>query len=128
MSGFDSQLKHTVTVIRFTQGAEDDYGQPIRTETELATVRALIQPKPSRLGGGQFEEVTTHGAGAQVSDHTIYMRVMDINAADEIEADDAGVHTGKRFEIMLVKDAGGQNHHLELDCRLIEPAPEQGGS
>lgn len=122
MSGFGAQLRHTVTIRRFTAGATDEYGQPSRTPSDLATgVKALIQPKPSRMGGGQPEEPTTFGAGTQITDHTVFLRPTDVTAADEIVATDAGVHTGRTFEILLVKDAGGQNHHLELDVRLIYP-------
>lgn len=125
---FDNLLRHTVSIIRSTQGAEDDYGQPSRTETTVATVKALIQPKPTRLGGGAVEETTTYGAGTQVTDHTVFMRVIPITAADEILAVSAGIHTGKRFEVTLVRDAGGQDHHLEVDCRLINPDIPGSGS
>jgi hypothetical protein len=123
VSAFDRLLTHSVTIIRYTLGDEDDYGQPVRTATEVATVAALVQPERHRLGGGWPEEVTTHGASPSITDHVIFMRIPATppTTNDEIYADSAGVHTGKTFEIQQVRDAGGQDHHLELDCRLIEP-------
>jgi hypothetical protein len=120
---FDRQLRHTVTIVRYTLGNEDDYGQPARTPTDVATVKALVQPRGTRLGGGTIEETTTHGAGPTITDHTIFMRIpaSPPTAADEIYADAAGIHTGKTFEVKLVREAGGQHHHLELEVRLIEP-------
>ena len=124
MSGFDALLRHTVTIVRYSQGAPDEYGQPARTPSDLATVKALIQPRGTRLGGGQSEEIVTHGGGTEVTDHTIFMRPTDITAADEIRADDAGVHTGKTFGVLLVRDEGGQGHHLAIDVRLVQPEVE----
>ena len=114
-------LKHTVSIVRYTQGSVDDYGQPSRTPSTLATVAALVQPKGTRLGGGQVEEVTTTGEGPGITDHVIFLRVTTVNANDEVYADSAGIHTGKTFEVKQVRDGGGQGHHLELDVRLIEP-------
>lgn len=121
MAAFDDQLIHSVTIRRATQGAEDDYGQPALTWADLATVQALIQPRNTRLGGGQAEELTTHGGGTSITDHNIFLRPTDITSADEVYATDAGTYTGKTFEVILVRDAGGQGHHLEVSVRLIEP-------
>ena len=117
---FASQLRHTVTIRRASLGAVDDYGQPARTVSDLATVKALVQPKTIGVGRNP-EEPTTYGAGTQVTDHTVFLAYTDVNAADEVLAVSAGIHSGKTFEVLLVKDAGGQGHHLELDCRLIDP-------
>lgn len=121
MSGFDSLLRHTVTIRRATQGAEDDYGQPVLTWGDLSTVKALIQPRGTRLGGGQVEDVTTYGGGTQVTDHTIFLRPTDVVSADKVYAVSAGIHTGRTFEVLLVRDEAGQGHHLALDVRLVQP-------
>ncbi|HET7664601.1 MAG TPA: head-tail adaptor protein [Mycobacterium sp.] len=113
---FDSLLRHTVTIQRATLGAEDEYGQPSRTFADLATVRALVQPKPARLTGGPAEELTSYDAGTQISDHTIFMRQTDITPADQI------VEGTRTFQVLLVKDAAGQGRHYEIDARLIVPA------
>lgn len=123
MSIFDRMLTHSVTIVRYSNGSLDDYGQPLRTPSNVATVAALVQPRGTRLGGRTIEEVTTYGAGPSITDHIIFMRIpaSPPTAADEIYADSAGIHTGKNFEILMVREAGGQDHHLELDVRLIEP-------
>jgi head-tail adaptor len=113
---FDRLLRHTVTISRAALGSLDEYGQPSRTYADVATVPALVQPKPSRSVGGGAEESTTYFAGTQITDHTVFLRPTDVTAADRI------VHGDDTFEVLLVKDAGGQDHHLELDVRLIEPA------
>ena len=113
---FDRMLRHTVTIQRATLGTVDEYGQPTRTMGTVATVPALVQPKPSRSAGGTAEEPTTYSGGTQVTDHTIFMRPTDVRASDQV------VEGDRTFDILLVKDAGGQDHHLELDARLIQPA------
>lgn len=118
---FDSQLIHSVSIRRATQGTLDDYGQPSLTWNTLATVPARIYPKPTRLGGGQVEEVTTHGGGTSITDHTVAMRPTTIASADRLLAVSAGIHTGKTFEVLMVRDAAGHGHHMELDVRLVEP-------
>lgn len=124
---FDSLLRHTVTIRRAMLGSEDEYGQPSRTVVDVATVRALIQPISAR-SRGEPEELTTYSGGTQITDHTIFLRVTDVTAADEVYAVSAGAYTGKTFLVVLVKDAGGQSHHIELDTRLIEAAAVPEGS
>lgn len=113
---FDRMLRHTVTIRRATAGSLDDYGQPSRTYADVATVPALVQPKTARFGGGQTEEITTYSGGTQVTDHTIFMRPTDVSAADQV------VEGDRTFEVLLVRDEAGQDHHLALDVRLIEAA------
>jgi head-tail adaptor len=112
---FGSLLRHTVTIKRVTLGSVDEFGQPSQTWNDLATVRALIQPRAGRTTGGLPEELNTSGTGAQITDHIAFMRVTDVTAADRL------VESGRTFQIMQVRDGGGQDHHLEVDCRLIEP-------
>lgn len=123
---FDSLLRHRVTIRRLVSTAPDaegdDYGHGSSEPDDIETMFALIQPKPARSGGGPPEEPTTHYAGTQITDHTVFMRATDVTAADQLYAEDAGPYTGKTFEVLIVKDAGGQDHHLELDVRLIEAA------
>ncbi|HSM18705.1 MAG TPA: head-tail adaptor protein [Gemmatimonadales bacterium] len=122
MSAFDNLLKHSVTIQRTTLGTEDAYGHGAQTVTDVATVAALVQPKGTRMGGGQVEEVNTQGVGTQINDFTVFMRIPSTvpSATDKLYVAAGGVHTGKTFEIRQVREAGGQYHHLEIDCRLID--------
>jgi SPP1 family predicted phage head-tail adaptor len=88
----------------------DDYGQPIRTFTDLATVPGLIQPRTTR------EAIASHQAGAEVGEHVIFMARRDVTTADRIRATD-----GTLYEITGIRDfAFGGLAHLELDARRIE--------
>lgn len=109
---FADRLIHRLTIVRETDtGAVDDYGQPIRTPADLATVRGLVQPKAIR------EVELTNNAGVVVGDHTIYLLPTDITAADRVKfADPADT---RRYEVTGVRDAAGIGHHLEVDARLI---------
>lgn len=121
MSAFTSQLKHTITIRRYSQAAPsadgEDYGHGTRTVADLATIKALVQ---FRTG---MEESTSHDAGTQVTDHVVFTTMTDVSAADEVYAVAAGGYTGKTFKVEWVKDAGGQSHHLELGCQLVNPSP-----
>lgn len=113
---FDSLLRHTLVIERAygEDGADvdadpdlDDYGQPIRTFLALATVRGLIQPASAR------EIAASSQAGAEVADHTIFIRPRDITTADRIRSG------GKLYQLLSIKDGGGQGRHLELGAREI---------
>lgn len=119
---FGSRLTHTVTIVRTaTSGDPDDddeFGQPVFTESTLATVRAAIQPKTER------EIALTTQAGASVSDHRIYLLPTDLTTADAIvhDAQDCPMRPDlpdARFEITGVPDAAGLGHHLEVEAKLV---------
>lgn len=119
---FASLLGHSVTIIRPSSTGDpdddDEYGQPVRTESSTATVRAAIQPKTER------EIALSTQGGAASSDHKIFLLPTHLTTADAI------VHDAQlcpmrpdlpdaRFEIIGVPDAAGLGHHLEVDARLI---------
>lgn len=118
-----SLLTHTVTIQRFSSSGnpanDDEYGQPVRTPSTLATVKAAIQPKSDR------EIALTTQAGAALSDYRIYLMPRDITTADAIvhDARDCPMRPDlpdARFELVGVPDAAGLGHHLEVDAKLVE--------
>ena len=110
---FTGLLRHTLTVERPTNAGDDDYGLPTRVYEPVATVRGLVQPVP---GPRQYEEVReVSEAGAVVSDHVIFLPA----GTDVTEADRLALADGRRYEISSVRDAGGQDHHLELWAHLL---------
>lgn len=101
-------LKDTLVIERAAAGAADDYGQPVLAWAPVATVAGLVQPKSAR------EMALTSQEGAEIADHTIYLAVCDVTAADRIKnsPDD-----GRIFELTAVRNSMG--HHLECDARAI---------
>lgn len=106
---FDDLLRHTLVVKRMTAtGATDDYGQPVATETTLATVAGRITPKNAR------EVALLSQAGAVISDHTAYLwPLAGLDTGCWIESG------GVRYDITGINDAAGAGHHLELDLKAV---------
>jgi hypothetical protein len=120
-------LTHTVAVMRRTEGAEDEYGQPILIEALLATVPAAIQPKTEE------EQALLSQAGAEVSDHTVFMLPMDIVGSDFIVHDENDCPLTSdlpdmRLEIDGMRNAAGIGHHLELSVRNVADTQDVTGS
>lgn len=117
-----SRLTHTVTIVRNSVSTDpdddDEQGQPQRTESTLATVKAAIQPKRAD------EMALTTQAGAVVADHRIFLLPTDLTTADAIvhDAQDCPMRPDlpdSRFEVTSVPDAAGLGHHLEVEARVI---------
>ena len=109
---FDGLLIHHLLVERATSGAEDDYGQPVRTYATLATFRGRLTAKSVR------EIALLNQAGAVVSDYTLWTRPRDLGEADRIRFDP---DDGRRFEIVGLRSISATGpHHLEADLRLVE--------
>jgi hypothetical protein len=89
--------------------ARDGYGQPVISEVVRTEVQGLIQPRTVT------EIPATHDAGAEITDHRIYLEPMELVAADAIE--DAG---GRRYEIKGIRRLEfGTTPHLEVDAKLV---------
>lgn len=114
---FDSLLNKSVVIERASLGAEDEWGQPARTVSDLATVRARLTTRGSQRQGG--EEDTTHGGGTISRELLFFMRPTDINNADTIRD---GTH---RYQVKRVEEMYGDSplHHLQVVVELIEAAP-----
>lgn len=112
---FADRLIHALNVVRTEwdddPDARDDFGQPTAQEPTLTAVRGLVQPRSAK------EVALMHQAGAVVSDHVIFLPVMDLIGADAIEHDP---DDGRRYEITGVREfAYGRSPHLEVDARMI---------
>lgn len=105
---FHDRLIHTLLIERSTSGALDTYGQPAQTWSALATVPGLVLPKTAR------EMALTSQQGAEIADHTVFMEITDVTAADRVRLvpDD-----GRIFELTAVKNF--IDHHLECDAVAI---------
>lgn len=111
---FTGLLRHRVAIIRqvaVESGGEPTYtelGQPITADANVGEWPCLIQPKSSR------EVALLSQQGAVVADHTLFGIVADVREGDRLESTD-----GRSFEVQAVADAGGQDHHLEVDARRV---------
>jgi head-tail adaptor len=124
---FGSRLTHTVSVIRATEGALDEYGQPTVTESVLATPKAAIQPRSER------EKALIGQGGAAISDFVIYLFPTELNTSDAILHDEAACPLTSdlptsRFEITGISNAAGLGHHLEVAARMVASPQEAEGS
>lgn len=102
-----SRLRHTVTIQRATEGARDTYGVPAQTWSDLATVRAWVQPN-SR---SESDDVTQ--GGPVDAGFTAFMLPTDVRESDRLRW---GAGT---YQVRSVTDPAGKGHHLELDLRLV---------
>ena len=120
-------LNHRVSIARRSATLDeedeptfDEYGQPITSETTLASgIAAGIQPKSAR------ELAAISQAGVASSSHNIYMLPRDITTADAIvhDASECPVRTDlpdMTFQVVAVPDAAGAGHHLEIDGQMVD--------
>jgi hypothetical protein len=120
--GIERFLNHRVSIVRQVavldagQPTYDDYGQPVRTASTLASnVAAGIQPKAA------VELAAISQAGAAKATHTIYLLPRDVTTADQV-VHDAGTCPvlvdlpTTTYQVTGVPDAAGAGHHLELDA------------
>jgi hypothetical protein len=110
--GFRQLLTQTCTIRRFTaSGGTDGYGAPAGTWGDLATdVPCLKQPLSGKAAGIELAV----GREARITDFVLFLEVQDVTAADQIALD------GETYGIIVVRDAGGQGHHLELFLELVK--------
>jgi hypothetical protein len=100
----------------------DDYGQPVRSFTELAEVPGLIQPRTAR------EQALVSQAGAAVGDHVIFMARQDLTTADRIR-DVTESASGPLYQVVGVRDFNfGGLAHLEVDAKRVASSAVAVGS
>lgn len=105
-----SRLRHTVTIRRPTvvvdpvtqEPIEDDWGQTQRDWSDVATVRAWVQPVTPQ----EMREASN--AGAVVSTHKIFTEAVDLRQSDRI------AHAGVEYEVDSVHNPANKDHHLEV--------------
>ncbi|HET8784076.1 MAG TPA: hypothetical protein VFM38_00455 [Candidatus Limnocylindrales bacterium] len=89
----------------------DEYGQPTMGTASEVHVRGLVQPKSGR------EMALVSQAGAELSDHTIFLPSMRLSGASYITDDPPN---GRRFDIVLVRSHEyGSAPHIEVDAKLV---------
>ncbi len=98
---FTSLLIDTCTTRRFTEGANDAYGVPVKTWADNLTSQACrIEALVGKISGREL----TIGAELVVADYVLFMQDVDVTEQDRILL---GAIT---YEVLLVndrKDGGG---------------------
>jgi hypothetical protein len=109
---FAGLLVHPLAIVTPVPTASDDeYGQPVAGTPDVEYVNGMVQPKTAR------EIAQTNQAGAEFSDHTIFLLPRRIDPAAYIRDDP---DAGRRFDIMGIRSFEfGSVPHLELDVKLV---------
>ena len=104
---FAAQLIETCDIERLTATGTSDYGHKTGTWGSLAAdVACLMQVRNGR-------EVRV-GDQAVISNHVLFLAVQDVTERDRV------LHGGVLYDVLLVRNPGGQNHHLELDLLRVK--------
>ena len=106
---FTSLLKDTCTVRRFTEGAANAYGTPVKTWSNYLTDEACrLQSSGSISGGREFKV----GAEVVVADNRLYIGLVDITEQDRVIIDSI------TYEILLVEDFADAATNQHKRCWL----------
>ncbi len=104
---YDSLLIDTCTVERYTEGAQDESGQPVLTWSDHLT------SEPCRLEAAKGRELKI-GAEIVVADYKLFLESIDITERDRV------VLNSLTYEILLVEDYdnGISSHHKQVWIRI----------
>jgi hypothetical protein len=102
-------LINTATIRRFTAGAQDAYGNPVKTWANH------LVSQPCRYSEPKNNEIKV-GAEVLIYDLDLFMNDVDITAQDRV------VLNSVTYEILGVKDRqnGMAAHHKELAIRTVK--------
>lgn len=106
---YTSLLINTCTIRRYTEGAQDAYGNPSRTWADHLTDEACRWSEPKN------NEIKV-GAEVLIYDLDLFLGDVDVTVQDRVVLDSV------TYEILGVKDRqdGAGNHHKELAIRTVE--------
>lgn len=115
-------LHHSLEVLRFVPGPTldpegEDLGHPAGTEIVAGTFRGQIQPISAR------ERASAAGRDASVGTYRIFLEPAAIGVVtpdsviSKSGAPDADLDG--RYSVVVVRNAAGIGHHLELDANRI---------
>ena len=104
---FDSLLINTATIQRFTEGAQDGYGNPIKTWADR------VPDVSCRLVASSGREVKV-GAEVVIADNMVFFEDIDITEQDRIVID------GVTYEAILVlfRQDATTDHHKQVYVRV----------
>ena len=105
---YSSLLIDSCDVMRFTEGAIDDYGHPIKTWA------VYLDDTACRLQAGAGKEIYV-GAEVVIADYKLFLGDVDITEQDRV------VLNSVTYEILLVADKqdGIDSHHKEVFMQTV---------
>lgn len=98
---FTDYLNQSVDVIRWVEGGEDNFGQPLVTETTVATLPARVEVASGRVNRDRGE--------IDFTGYRIFVEPADVKTDDQLDFD-----PGSGVE--------------RLEIRWIDPTPKPDGS
>ena len=106
---FADLLVNTCTIYRFTEGAADSYGNPVKTWNDLHT------DEPCRWSTPSNREVKV-GAEVVIADLILFLADIDVTEQDRVLLDSL------TYEILSVirRQSSSTGHHKELMIRVIK--------
>jgi head-tail adaptor len=107
------KLRHIITVLRKSEGAQNTYGEPAVTWASLGTFAAEVLPLSGREK--QIAQQTWAEAG-----HAIRMRVqpsITFRRADGVVQGDWDGVSVPALDILDVQDFDGRKRELRMTCR-----------
>lgn len=106
--GFEDLLINTCTVRRYTEGAQDDYGNPAEVWADHLVDQAC------RLMATNGREIKV-GAEVVIADYKLFIADVDITEQDRVVVDSV------TYEVLLVADRqdGDNTHHKECYMRAV---------
>lgn len=109
----EALMRHSIQVWTPATGAEDAWGHVDPAPwVEGASVRGLVQERAGKEVAGPDL------GGTVIVNAVVYLPIgTAVTPRDRLERTD----TGAMYDVLYVRDAAGQGHHLEIDCRRIEP-------
>lgn len=111
-------LRHRVT-IQYPDATRDDYGQPIVTWRDLATVWANVK----NMTGTAFARMEFETAGVEVSRATTSIR---IRMRDDVTHDMRVKHRGRLYEIKAVLNDEDWLDTTHLACTAVASGDRNG--
>lgn len=105
---FECLLINTCTIQRYTEGAADAYGKPVRTWADH------LADQDCRLMPGSGREITVN-AELVIAEYKLFLGNIDVNEQDRVVID------GDTYQVLLVleRQDSSDNHHKELTMRLV---------
>jgi hypothetical protein len=108
-----AQFRHDLVILVPNDGTMDAWGHVDPAPyAEGETVRGLVQERQGR------EVMGPDLGGTVIVNAVVYLATgTAVTERNRLRRAD----TGAEYDVLYVRDAAGRGHHLELDCRRVQP-------
>jgi len=104
---YDSLLVNSCTIQRYTEGVQDDYGNPDKTWAVLHT------DEPCRWSTPKNREIMV-GAEVVIAELELFLGDIDITERDRVILD------GRTYEVISATQRQGGDNHMECFLRVAK--------